>query len=507
MNNYKKNTCLLSVDLGTTSMKFGLFDAEGRLLSYANQEYKLSSPQWDWLEMEEETYLQAFIRGIKELRSKTKIPLLYWKSICFSSQGQTFFVLDKKGQVLYPAIVWLDSRAQDETREIAGAFSRTEYYEKTGSGYFSSLLSAGKILWLKKHRPRVIEKAHKYLMLKDYFIYRLTGNQVSDPTILASSGMFDTDKKVFWKSMLSFVGVKEEQLAAVREPGEIAGEVTPEAAQKFGLTKGMTVLTGGMDQSFSALGAGNYRESILTVNIGTCLSLYATTDRRVLDPEFRLLSGRHLVKDKFFVLPFVQTAGMVLKWFRDNLAVGQTYAELSQLAAAINPGADGLIVLPHFSGVSCPHSNPAAKGVFYGITLGHTRSHLVRAIMEAVVFAMLENLEVLEELEVKISGIRAIGGGSESKVWMQIIADAMGLSVVRPELRESALLGGAILSAVTLGIKKNIAEAVNDFCRRGDTFKPNPKNYQIYRQAYEKYRELYDKLYGGTCPYGVQVPE
>lgn len=497
MNNkdYGKQLCLLSVDLGTTSMKFGLFDTDGKLAGCSIQEYKLNSPKPDWLEMEEKLYLKAFVSGIKELKNKTRVPLKNWKSICFSSQGQTFFPLDKKGNTLYPAIVWLDGRAKKEAQKIAKIFSRREYYKNTGTYYVSPLLSGSKILWLREHMPQITKKCYKYLMLKDYFIYRLTGKCVSDPSILGSSGMFDIDKKVFWKNMLDFIGVREDQFSRVSEPWEIAGEVTGNAARMYGLSEGMKVLTGGMDQSFSALGAGNYKEGIVTGNIGTCLSLYTTTNKRVLDPEFRLLSGRHIVEDKFFLLPFVQTAGMVLKWFRDNFAQGQTYDKLSKMAEEIPPGSDGLVMLPHLTGASCPQANMDAKGVFYGIALVHTKAHMIRAIMESVAFAMLENIKVLKQLKVEVSKITAIGGGAKSKLWLQIIADTVGLEVIKPEMEESALLGGAILQAVTLGIKRNISEAAGDFCRIKDKILPNTRNHNIYRQGYKKYLDLYTKLY------------
>jgi xylulokinase len=257
----------------------------------------------------------------------------------------------------------------------------------------------------------------------------------------------------------------------------------------------MPVIAGGWDQSLSALGAGNFREGVVTANIGTCLSLYTTTKTLTFDPQCRLLSGRHVVRDRFFLLPFVQTAGMVLKWFRENLAPGASYEKLCKTAEAVGPGSDGLIVLPHLAGASCPHSNPEARGVLHGLSLTHGKAHIVRAIMESVAFSMLENIAVLESLGVRVSRIIAMGGGSRSRLWLQMLADAAGVKVVKPEVEESALLGGAVLSATSLGMRKSISAAVKDFCRIKDKIAPIGANRRIYQRSYKKYTELYKTLF------------
>jgi len=484
------------VDIGTSAIKLGLFTFEGKLAACSVQEYTAASPHPGWLQVEEKSYLRAFVRGIKELKKKRGSAKGRWAAICFCSQGQAFFPLDREGNTLHPAIVWLDTRATKEAARLADAFSRKELYAKTGIIDIFPGLTACTISWLSKNRPDVFKKTSKYLLLKDYFIYRLTGNCVGDTALLPSSGMFDLRNKRFWKEMVQFLAVREDQLPEIIEPWEIAGHVTGEAAKRFDLPRGMPVTAGGWDQSLSALGAGNFREGVVTANIGTCLSLYTTTNVLTFDSQCRLLSGRHVVRDRFFLLPFVQTAGMVLKWFREKFAPELSYEELVRTAKAVRPGSDGLLVLPHLAGASCPHSNPEARGVFHGLTLTHGRAHIVRAIMESVAFSMLENIKVLKNMGIKVSRIIAVGGASRSRLWLQMLADAAGVKVVKPEIEESALLGGAILSAVSLGIKKSVSEAVKDFCSIKETLQPDEANQRIYRRSYKKYSELYKTLFG-----------
>jgi xylulokinase len=493
----KNAACFLTVDIGTTAMKLGLFTAGGTRAECSIQEYTPASPHPGWQQMDEKAYVKAFTRGIKELKEKAGSLKRRLSAISFCSQGQAFFPLDRRGNALHPAIVWLDTRARQEAACLAKAFSREELYKRTGMNDVFPGLTPCTILWLRRNRPDVFKKTSRYLLLKDYFIYRLTGKSVGDTVLLPSSGMFELKKKRFWKEMLDFLEIREEQLPEIVEPWDVVGRVTDEAAHRFGLPAGTPVVAGGWDQSLSALGAGNFKEGVVTVNIGTCLSLYTTTRTLTFDPRCRLLSGRHVVRDRFFLLPFVQTAGIVLKWFRERFTPGLTYEKLTEMAESVGAGADGLIVLPHLAGASCPHSNPDARGVLHGLNLTHGEAHVVRAIMESVAFAMLENIEVLESLGIRASKIIAIGGGSRSRLWLQMLADAANVKVVKPEVEESALLGGAVLSATSLGIKKDISSAVRDFCRIKETIAPDAANNRIYRASYGKYTELYRTLFGG----------
>jgi xylulokinase len=222
-----------------------------------------------------------------------------------------------------------------------------------------------------------------------------------------------------------------------------------------------------------------------------------------IDPGRHIPCHYHAIPNTYCLLPWGQTAGMALRWFRDVIyAPGQDfqnngdmlYRQMTVQAATVPPGSTGLIFLPHLEGAACPEFNPAAKGVFFGLTLRHTQAHMIRAVMESVSYMLKNNLDLVSRMGVPINEIRSMGGGAKSDLWLQMKADVLQKPVQRVNTEEAACLGATILASVCTGDYGNIVEAVNNMVKPGQTFFPDPAKERVYQEGYEKYRKLYDQL-------------
>lgn len=496
---------ILSVDLGTTAIKVILFRTNGDVVAKSTQEYTLLTPTVLAVELPVETYWAAFKKGVSEVLAHASVVTTSIKAIGISAQGETLVPVDKEGQPLMNAIVWLDNRAQEEATLLANHFTNEQAHHVTGQVEIVPTWPASKIFWLKRNAPGLYKETAKYLLIEDYFIHRMTGKYVCEGSLICSTVYWDIIKKVWWKEMLKFLGVSEGQLPEIRESAEPVGTLLPKIASELSLSPDTLVATGALDQACGAVGVGNIAPGIISENTGAALAICATLDRPLFDPKRQMPCHYQALPDTYMAHTFT-TGGMVLRWFRDafcqpEMNVGSlcgidAYDLLGHEVESVRPGCDGLVMLPHLQGAMAPESNPKAKGVFYGFTLHHGKPHFARAIMEAIAFAIRRNLEVLEDLNISVSEIRSLGGGSRSLTWSQIKADVSKRPVVTMKNEEAACLGAAILAGVAAGIYPSLKEAVVKMVSLKSKLEPNPANYEAYDQAYERYRGLYESLLG-----------
>jgi D-xylulose kinase len=496
---------ILSVDLGTTAIKVAMVDAEGRLLSTSTQEYTLLTPTTLAVELPVETYWRAFKTGVTEVLETSKVDTSKIRALGISAQGETLIFVDKEGKPLRNAIVWMDNRAQEEAEILSKEFPQEQSYKITGQVSIVPTWPASKVLWIRKNEPELFAKTAKILLIEDYFIYRMTGKYVAEGSLLCSTVYWDIIKKTWWTDMLRYLKVDEGQLPEIRESGEPVGTIFPEVAKELGVSANMVVCTGALDQAAGTIGVGNIKPGVFSENTGAALAICATVDHPFVDPTGRMPCHYHAMPDTYMAHTFT-TGGMVLKWYRDmfcqpeiqvgKLAGMDPYEVLSIEASKVAPGADGLLMLPHLQGAMAPEDNPKAKGVFYGITLRHTKAHFARAIMEAIASIVKRNIEAVEDLDIRVSEIRCLGGGSKSPVWNQIKADLIGKPVVTMESEEAACLGAAIVAGVGIGMFKSPEDATSKMVKIKERFQPNPENTDVYSQYFKKYVDLYDSLVG-----------
>jgi len=477
---------LMALDIGTSSVKAVLFDTVGRQVGIRHEEYELEKPMPNIVEIDPEIYWESVQSTIASILKTSGVTPDDISAIGITSQGETVIPVDQDGNALRKAIVWLDNRAVREAEAIAAAFDLDEVYHVTGQQEIVPGWTASKILWIRNNEPEVFRNTAKFLLVEDYIIHKLTGRYVTDHALVPSTLYYDLVAGDWWDGMLDFLGISRTQLPDLQYSGENGIPLTAE----IGLSHGSLVVTTPIDQIAGAIGAGNISPGMVVETTGTAMAISACCANLVYDPQRRVGLYRHAIPDSYVLLPWVPTAGMILRWFRDELGGEHSFDELDKEAMNIPAGSDGLVLLPHFSGAVCPQVNPFAKGVLYGLSLGHTRGHIVRAIMESVAFILKENLEMLDALGVETETVCSIGGGAQSDLWLQIKADVLNRKIRTAETREATCLGVAVLAAIGAGIYPGLDQAAAQMVRHKPPIHPDPSAVGAYVEHYEKYLEL-----------------
>ena len=497
---------LLGVDVGTTATKVSLFDIKGNTIASETREYQLVTPSLLEVEVDIETLWTSFRKGVRDVLSKSNINPQTIKTLGISAQGETLVPLDREGKTLRNAIVWLDGRAQSEAEMLDRTFNDGKSYGITGQVKLVPAWPASKILWIKKHEPEIFRQVHKYMLVEDYFIWRMTSFFVSEGSLLCSTCYWNIVTKKWWPEMLDYLGISPDQLPEIREPGEEIGNVLPLVAKELGLSPNTIVSTGALDQACGTIGAGNIRPGIFTENIGAALAICATVEKPIFDKKRRMPLFYHGIPDTYMAHSF-NTGGIALRWFRDSFCEAEMnkarsenvspYQVIDREVSQVQPGSEGMTMLPHLQGAMIPESNPRAKGAFFGFTLRHSRAHFARSVMEAIACTIRNAIDILEDMGITVTEMRAIGGGARSDVWNQIVADITHRPVFTTVHDEdAACLGAAILAGKAAGLFKGLEEAVLDMVKIKREFEPDPNTYEIYDGLYSRYNRLYDSLLG-----------
>ncbi len=487
----------LGFDIGTTALKTGLVGEDGRVIALAEVEYTPTTPAPGWMEMDPEAYWDAAVRGARQVLAEaaeagtaSAAGGAQVRAIGFSSQGESFIPIDAGGRPLGPAIVWLDARARELAQRWEQEWLSAERYRAIcGYPWVLEGLTLFKIAWLREHAPQM-HRAARFLFLPDWLIYRLTGQIATDFNMAQMSGMLDLRTGAWSEELLAVAGIGEGQLPPVGSPGDAVGEVSAGAAQALGIAPGATVCLGCNDQLAGAIGAGNVSPGVISETTGTALAVVASTPELLDDARFYV--GRHAVPGLAYAMPYAPVSAAVLTWFRD-LCADADYDVLTQAAAQVAPGSDGLTVLPHFAGTT---DRPDARGAMIGLTLGHTRGHIARAIMESCACLLRELIEPIAAHGMELGSIRSLGRAARSDLWLQMKADALGVPVERPACPEAASLGAAMLAAAGTGRFASIADAAEAWYRPAAVFEPDAAMAGAWEEIYRRYREACARLCG-----------
>ncbi|HUX39888.1 MAG TPA: FGGY family carbohydrate kinase [Rectinemataceae bacterium] len=496
---------ILAFDIGTTAVKASLFDDKLALLASSSIEYELIAERSLHVELDAETYWKGIVHCVKEILAKAPRSAKDIRGIGITTQGETLIPVDASGTALRRAIVWLDGRAVDESATIRALFDEREFYAKTGIPDCNGLCPVSKLLWIKNREPELYANTYKFLLLEDYVIMRLTGKFVSEKSLLSTTGYFDIAQDRLWEEMLRRIGVDQEKIPEALECGTIVSKILPEVAAELGLPFDVLIVTGAMDQTAGALGAVNVAPGLLSETTGTALSIAVTCENPDFWNEKRLTIYRHISKGRYLYIPICMTAGIVLKWFKDEFcadliaesAAGSesVYDAMGKLAETTPVGANGLVLLPYFAGVTQPDNNPAARGVFLGVGLDTKRGHFIRAIFESIAFMLRENIELIESITgVRVAELRSLGGGAKSAIWSQIKADVTNRKISTMAESECASLGAAILVAVALGSYASAASAATEANEVHSSFEPEARNSAVYEKSYLTYKTLYARV-------------
>lgn len=489
---------ILTFDVGTTSVKVCIFNRELKIVSQSSEEYSLLTDSNNIVEVNPKTYLDAIKNGFKKIVSNPKYMEI--AAICIATQGETLIPVDCRGNALRNAIVWLDGRADEEASYISSLSIAQDFYKKTGVLSIDSSVPISKLLWIKRHEPEVYEKTHKFLLLEDYIVLNLTGEFVTDRGIMCTTGYYDIRKDDLYHEMLDTLEIDTNKIPKINPSGEFIGNITKQISVDFGISPNAVVVSGTMDQIASAVGAGNITEGIITESTGTCMAISGTVDEHIFEKTNNIQVYTHVMPDKYLALCLCKTAGIVLKWFKDEFCESEiieakrtgkdVYDILGKIADEVTLGSNGLILVPYFNGVLHPENMPSVRGVFFGVSLDTKKPQFIRAIFEGICFMLRENLALFQNIGIEVRKITSLGGGAKSQIWQQIKSDITNSHIDTLEESECTSLGVAILAACALKWYSTIEEA----CAKNaikHTAEPNAGIYEVYNRQYQKYLKIY----------------
>jgi len=494
---------VMGIDVGTTGCKVVLFETKQKTIKRAYEEYKIDVPRSGWAEQNPEVWWSATKRCIRKVLTSFAINPKNVQAIGLCGQMHTHVLLDGTLRPLRAAITWMDQRSVRQVEKLKKEPGNKFIFDNTAN-FPTTTYTLPQLLWVKEREPEVFARARKVVIAKDYVKFKLTGRLSTDLSEASGTLFFDVCRKKWSVEMLKILGLSENFLPELTCSTDIIGKVTPGVARQTGLKSGTPVVSGAGDCAAEAIAEGVIEEGQTGTVIGTAGVIYVCTTKPFPDPNLRLLCWSHAVDGRWMTLGVMQTAGSSLRWFRDNFGKEEmelatsgkkdVYEIFNQMAQRIDPGCGGLIFLPYLMGERSPHWDPDARGVFYGFSMGHTKAHFIRAIMEGVAFAIRNNAEIIENLGVKIKRVYTVGGGSKSRLWRQIQADVMGKVIVRTNLEEEAALGAAILAGVGVGLYDTITGAVKDIVKIKDIHNPDRERCKQYEKYYKIYKELYSSL-------------
>ncbi|RLF31586.1 MAG: xylulokinase [Thermoplasmata archaeon] len=494
---------LIGIDVGTSGTKTLIIDERGKILATVTEEYPLYSPKPLWSEQNPADRWRATVTSVKKVIKKAKVNGKEVKGIGLSGQMHGLVCLDARNRVLRPAILWNDQRTGEECEEITEKVGKKKLLRLVCNPALTGF-TAPKILWVRKHEPRVYDRTKKILLPKDYIRFMLTGEYATEVSDASGMLLLDIRKRKWCDELLRILDIDKSLLPTCYESPEVTGKTKPDVSEQLGIPAGTPVVGGGGDQAAGAVGNGIVKTGIISATLGTSGVVFAFADRVETDPLGRVHTFCHAVPNKWHIMGVMLSAGGSFQWWRNNL--GQLEVEkarkrgvdpydlLCKEAEKAEAGCEGLIFLPYLTGERTPHANPNARGGWIGLTARHTKAHMIRSVLEGITYGMRDSLEIIKEMGVKVKQIRVSGGGARSKFWRQIQADVYRQAVCTINATEGPAFGVALLAGVGTGVFGSVEEACEATIKVTSTTKPIPRNMRVYEKFYPIYRRLYQSL-------------
>ena len=502
---------ILAHDLGTTGNKATLFSLDGELGASVLYEYPVLYPHDGWVEQDPEDFWKAVCVSGMQLLEKANVKPADVAALCFSGQMMGCLLVDNEGKHLRPIIIWADTRAGKQAEEMEKKLGMEYAYRTTGHR-ISASYSAAKLLWVRDNESEIYKRTHKMLNAKDYIIYRLTGNFVTDYSDASSTNLFSLDKKDWDERTINELGIKRSLLPEAHPSSDKAGGITAQAARETGLLEGTPVIIGGGDGSCACVGAGVVSEGNAYNVLGSSSWISLASKTPVYDPEMRTFTWVHLDPTLYTPCGTMQAAGYSYNWYKNTLCLeeiskgkqsGQSpYNFINEGVLSSAPGANGLVYLPYLLGERSPRWDHDARGALIGLSVSSKKGDISRAILEGVAFNLKIILDILEKgVPGGIDEIILIGGGAKGDAWLQIISDIWQKPLSVPVFREEATsLGAAVCGGIGIGAFSGY-EVINKFNRVEKSVKPNPALagqynalFSIFDKSYESLKSIYGEL-------------
>ncbi len=492
---------VLGLDCSTSASKAVVWGCRGNAISDGYCPLTLSTPHPGWHEQSAEAWWTATAQAIRQAVSGVDAGRL--RALCIAHQRETFVPVDEQGRPLTDGILWMDERARDLLPGLEQAFGQHNFHQVTGKR-LSVNLTIAKIAWLKEQRSEIFARTCKYLDVHSFLAHRLTGVYAAGWGCADPTGMFDMQNKDWAEPFLSHIGIRSDQLPEVCAPATIIGTVTPAAAEACGLPVGLPVAAGIGDGQASGLGVNITSPGDAYLSLGTSVIAGTWSERYVFDPAFRTMTGG--VPGSYLLETVLLGGGYTISWFMEKIAgrpepdSAQLHAVYEEAAASVPPGAAGLVLVPYWNSVLGPYWDPAASGIVVGWRGIHQLPHLYRAILEGIALELqLGAISVEKAVGQSVKRYIAMGGGAQSDLWRQIIADVTGKPVFRAAATEATALGAGILAATAAGCYTDARQAAQAMTHiLPQPAEPDPARHEFYNRLFE---EVYRPLFPALQPY------
>lgn len=478
----------IGIDLGTSAVKLLLMEEDGTIKKIVNREYPIAFPHPGWSEQNPYDWYEKSMDGLKELiadcdRSKVA-------GISFGGQMHGLVALDETDAVIRPAILWNDSRTEEECNYLNEVIGKKTLSKYTANISFTGF-TAPKVLWMKNKEPENFARIHKIMLPKDYLCYRLSGVHATDVSDASGTLFFDVKNRGWSKEMCEICGIKDEWLPKVFESYEAVGTLKPEAAKELGLSEKVVIAAGAGDNAAAAVGTGTVGNGACNISLGTSGTVFISSEKFGVDENNALHSFDH-ADGSYHLMGCMLSAASCNKWWMDEIIGTKDYAKEQE--AIEKPGENHVYFLPYLMGERSPHNDPKARGTFIGMTMDTTRADMTQAVLEGVAFALRDSFEVAKSLGVDIKATKICGGGAKSPLWKKMVANILNVTVEVPKSEEGPSMGAAMLAAVACDAYKSVKEAAEAIVTVKETIEPDAELAAKYEARYKQFREIYPVL-------------
>lgn len=485
--------------MGTGGTRAIVVNEAGLILGSGTEEHAaFASPEPGWAEQDPRDWWRAACIAIQKALKAANTTGETIACVGFSGQMHGAVMLDAKGEVIRPALIWCDQRTAAQSVELEKLFGLENLIRLTCNPPLTNF-TLTKFLWVREHEPENWARVRHVMLPKDYVRYRLSGESAIDMADASGTLLLDVTNRAWSKPVLEKTGIDAAMLPKLFESQDVCGAISEAGAAATGLKRGTPVVAGAGDQAAGAVGIGITRAGVVSATIGTSGVVFAATDRPALDPKGRLHTFCHAIPKRWHVMGVTQSAGLSLRWFRDQFGSGKDdgrdpYDRMTEEAAKVKPGSEGAYWAPYLMGERTPHLDPAARAAFVGLTASHTRGHLIRAVLEGVAYSLKDTFTIFEEIQVPVEKIRLGGGGARSPLWRQIQADVYGHEIEIVEAEEGAAYGAAILAGVGAKCWNSVDEACDAVVRVAQKVPADRTNSATMQKGYAGYRRVYPAL-------------
>jgi len=480
-------SALLGVDLGTSSVKGVAFDLTGRALASREVRSGYTIPRPGWAEADADAWWRAVCGILRELTQTVGTRRV--AAVGITGQAPTLLLVDRDGEPVGNAILWLDVRSEAEVAPMAARVGAES--ERASGNRLHPYYLGPKLAWVRQHAAERLDQASALLQSHSYPVMRLTGARVTDfSSASLCAPLYDARRRAWSPEVLARLDIPADLLPELRPAHDVAGTVTPAAAAETGLGAGTPVVVGGADFAASALAAGVTEPGEAALMLGTAGNLILPFTHAEFDTRF--INSHHAGCDRYLALGST-LCGAVQEWFRAVAAPGVPHDILDGEAASVPIGSDGVQLLPYLQGERSPVWDAGARGAFVGLSLAHGRGHLYRAVLEAVAVSFRHCAEVGGERGLAFHEVVAVNGGARSRLWRQILADALGVDLLYLPDHPGAPAGAAILAGIGTGVLSGV-DAAKRWRPPVMRHVPDEAAGAVYRRLLSARKELYAAL-------------